>query len=79
MTPETPANPNQPFGPQEDASQTQQAQHMAANDTPVDVNFNAVAARSQFQTVDVYGKEFAAAAARRNIIADQNMPKAVAP
>jgi hypothetical protein len=64
-----------PFGPYTDADTTRQAQHMAANDTPVDVNLNAVVARSQALTVDIAGKGFAAAAERRQIIADQQLAK----
>jgi hypothetical protein len=48
------------FGAREDADSARQAQHMAANDTPVDVNFNAAVARSQVLTVDALGKSFVA-------------------
>ena len=46
------------FGPREDADATRQAQHMEANDAPVDVNMNAIVARSQALTVDIAGKAF---------------------
>jgi len=59
------------FGAAEDADATRQAQHTQANDSPTDVNNNAILARSQALTVDLAGKEFGAAAARRTIIADQ--------
>lgn len=64
-----------PYGPGVNADETRQAQHMAANDTPVDVNSNAVTARSQALTVDIAGKGFVAAAERRQIIADHMMAK----
>jgi len=64
------------FGPSANADETRQAQHMAANDTPLDVNLNAVVGRSQGLTFDMLGKEFAACAARRAIIADSQIGKA---
>lgn len=75
------ANENTPehsegFGAAEQADDTRQAQHGFANDTPTDVNFNAVVARSQALTVDIAGKNYEAAADRRTIIADQQMAKA---
>lgn len=60
------------FGAREDADATRQAQHELANDTPVDVNFNAVVARSQAETLDVLGKEFAANSDARQKMADAN-------
>ena len=66
-----------PFGPNVDADATRQAQHQFANDMPVDVNFNAVVARSQALTVDVLGKSFSANSDRRDKIADMGMPKPV--
>lgn len=70
------ADPNAPahsegFGAAEDADATRQAQHAAANDTPVDINPNAVIARAQAETIVLMGKNFAAGASRRNIMADQ--------
>ncbi len=62
-----------PFGPGASADETRQAQQMAANDTPVDVNMNAVVARSQSFTVDMAGKNFEANADRRNKLADFTM------
>lgn len=53
------------FGAAEDSDATRQAQHTRANDSPTDVNNNAIMARSQALTIDLAGKEFAAAAARR--------------
>ena len=58
------------FGARESADETRQAQHTVSNDAPTDVNFNAVAARSQALTVDIAGKNYEAAADRRTIIAD---------
>lgn len=46
------------FGAREDADATRQAQHQMANDEPTDVNFNAIAARSQFLTLDQAGRDF---------------------
>ena len=48
------------FGAREDADTTRQAQHMEANDAPVDVNMNAIMARSQALTMDALGKSFSA-------------------
>lgn len=64
-----------PYGPGVNADETRQAQHVAANDTPVDVNMNAVVARSQALTVDMAGKGFVAAQERRTILADAMMNK----
>ena len=55
------------------ADETRQAQHQFSNDTPVDVNFNAVTCRSQALTVDALGKGFAAAQERRQILADKDL------
>ena len=60
-----------PYGPGVNADETRQAQHVAANDTPVDVNMNAVVARSQALTVDIAGKGFVAEERRLQIIANQ--------
>lgn len=59
-----------PYGPGANADETRQAQHMEANDAPVDVNLNAVIARSQALTVDIGGKNFEANADLRQKIAD---------
>jgi len=59
------------FGAREDADSTRQAQHMEANDAPVDVNFNALMARSQAQTTDALGKSFAANEDFRQKVQDQ--------
>lgn len=74
------------YGPGENADDTRQAQHQMLNDAPVDVNLNAMFARSQGLTLDALGKGFAsnqdlrdkaagAAAERRQIIADQQLSK----
>lgn len=61
------------FPHEANADETRQAQHMAANDTPVDVNFNAVVGRSQQLTLDALGKGFTAAQERRQQLADHMM------
>lgn len=66
-----------PFGPGVDADATRQAQHMAANDTPVDVNFNAIVARGQALTVEALGKGFVANEDLRQKYADRVFGKAV--
>ncbi|KKM48673.1 hypothetical protein LCGC14_1557510 [marine sediment metagenome] len=60
----TPTHDNA-FGAANDADATRQAQHAFANDTPVDVNPNAVIARAQVETITMMGKSFEANAARR--------------
>ena len=70
------ADPNAPqhsegYGPAEMADDTRQAQQTVSNDAPTDVNMNAVIARTQAGTFTLIGGEFAAAAARRTIIADK--------
>lgn len=65
-----------PYGPNANADETRQAQHTESNDTPTDVNMNAVVARSQAFTVDLASKNYEAAANRRTIIADEMMKKA---
>lgn len=65
--------PQAPFTPENSASETSQAQHQLANDVPVDVNNNAVLARTQAQTTMLAGSEFEAAAARRTIFADKDV------
>ena len=68
----------------EHSHDTRQAQHSMSNDTPTDVNINAIFARSQALTSDALGKGFTsnherllaemnAAAARRTILADKAM------
>lgn len=69
------ADPNAPqhsegFGPAEDADSTRQSQHSQANDTPTDVNMNAVVARAQALTFEIAGKNYEAGADRRRILAD---------
>jgi predicted secreted protein len=67
------------FGPRESADETRQAQQGVVNDAPVDVNVNAVVARSQVLTTDVLGKNFESNADRRNKIADMVMGEIMKP
>jgi hypothetical protein len=55
----------------DNTNETQQAQHSQSNDTPTDVNMNAVVGRSQALTFDMLGKGFAASADRRAAMFDQ--------
>ena len=64
------SQPTRAFGPVESADETRQAQQSFSNDTPTDVNFNAVVSRSQSLTVEEAGRGFVAAQERRQIIAD---------
>lgn len=48
------------FGAREQADETRQAQQTMSNDMPVDVNMNAIIARSQAETLVVLGKNFEA-------------------
>lgn len=66
---------SQGFGAAEQADETRQAQQQVANDSPVDVNPNAIIARAQAETIVLMGKNFEAGASRRNIIADEMMRK----
>lgn len=66
-----------PYSPNALADETRQAQMTNANDTPTDVNPNAVVARAQTAgfveqqgTYTLMGKNFEANADRRNKIAD---------
>ena len=59
------------FGARESADETRQAQQSFSNDTPTDVNFNAVVARSQATTIDVLGKEFTSNFDFRQKVQDQ--------
>lgn len=61
------------FGAREDADATRQAQHMEANDAPVDVNMNAALAREQAGTLNLTGKQFAMAAARLESVDNSNV------
>ena len=56
----------EPYGQRSTADDTRQAQHMEANDAPVDVNLNAVFAREQAGTMTLMGKNFEASAMRFN-------------
>lgn len=60
-----------PFGPGASADETRQAQQTNSNDTPTDVNINAVVVRSQSLTVDVLGKDFVRGSTRFNAQMDQ--------
>ena len=62
--------PSTGFGPRESADETRQSQQSFSNDTPTDVNFNAVTARSQSLTIDALGKGFASNQDRRDKICD---------
>lgn len=66
---------SQGFGAAESADETRQAQQTQANDTPTDVNCNAVIARAQAETITLMGKNFEANADRRNKLADTLMGK----
>ena len=67
---------SQGYGAAEQADETRQAQQTQANDTPTDVNLNAVVARAQAETLTMMGKNFEANADRRNKMADnQAFPK----
>lgn len=70
MTNPAQTDPTYGYGPRENADETRQAQHTQANDTPTDVNVNAVVARSQTLTFDLAGKNFEASAARRRDLFD---------
>ena len=59
-----------PYGPGASADDTRQAQQTNSNDTPTDVNFNAVVARSQCLTVDFGGKAWVSNTDRREKVAD---------
>lgn len=63
--------PSNTFGPVEDSDATRQAQHGLANDAPVDVNVNAIIARTQGLTFDALGKGFASNQDRRDKMFDQ--------
>ncbi|KKM65696.1 hypothetical protein LCGC14_1488660 [marine sediment metagenome] len=66
---------SQGFGPAESADETRQAQHTVSNDSPTDVNYNAVLCRAQGETMALMGKNFEANADRRNKIFDAMAPK----
>lgn len=59
------------YGPGEGTDDTRQAQQAMANDMPVDVNFNAIVARSQALTIEQAGRAFTANADRREKMFDQ--------
>lgn len=59
-----------PYSPEIDSARTMQAEHALANDAPLDVNMNAIMARSQALTVDIAGKAFQSNADRRDKMTD---------
>lgn len=59
------------------ADETRQAQMQIANDAPVDVNPNAIIARSQMLTVDIAGKNYEADGALLRQYANLKFGKAV--
>lgn len=61
---------SQGYGHAEHADDSRQAQHSQSNDTPTDVNMNAVVAREQAGTLTLMGKNFEAGASRRNALFD---------
>ena len=67
---DTMAEPSNVFGPVENADETRQSQHSRSNDSPTDVNNNAILARSQALTLDVFGKMWSGNADRREKMAD---------
>lgn len=76
----TGSNPSRldPFGPTANADETRQAQHQNANDTPTDVNMNAVVARSQALTFDIAGKNFQQNSARLDALMNHEAAKLAA-
>lgn len=60
------------FGARESADETRQAQQSVSNDSPTDVNPNAVIARSQMLTFDVLGKNVVDNGDLRQKMADAN-------
>ena len=64
-----------PYGPNALADETRQAQMVVANDAPVDVNLNAVVARSQTLTFDIAGKNYEANGDLRQKVADYKFAK----
>ena len=69
------SEPTRAYGAVEQADDTRQAQQSFSNDTPTDVNCNAVIARAQAETITLMGKNFESNADRRNKLADQQMGK----
>ena len=65
------------FGARESADETRQAQQSVSNDAPTDINYNAIAARSQQLTLDVLGKNFEANADFRQKMQDRYLAKVV--
>lgn len=63
------------FGQREDADATRQAQHMEANDAPLDVNMNAIVAREQALTFTVAGQQFTSNSDFRQKVQDRFLAK----
>ena len=59
------------FGARESADETRQAQQSTSNDTPTDVNANAIVAREQALTFTIAGHMFTANADVRAKLQDQ--------
>lgn len=72
-----PEETNPSFGPGEDSSATRQAQHTNSNDSPTDVNNNAMFGRSQGLTTDIAGKLFVQSTNRLSVLADHGAGKTV--
>ena len=66
------------FGARESADETRQAQHSNANDTPTDVNMNAIVAREQALTFTIAGQSFQANQDFRQKLQDRILVKAPA-
>lgn len=64
-----------PYGPNALADETRQAQMTESNDTPTDVNMNAVVARNQALTVQEAGNIFVSNNDLRQKIADFKFSK----
>ena len=63
------------FGAREDADSTRQAQHIEANDAPLDVNMNAVVCREQALTFTLAGQAFASNQDFRQKLQDRILAK----
>lgn len=59
-----------PFSPEIASSKQMQSEHMAADDTPVDVNLNAALARFQAETLAIHGRSTSQNSDRREKMAD---------
>lgn len=66
------AEPSNAYGPVENSDDTRQAQQSVSNDAPTDVNFNAILARAQGVSLEVFGTNAKSNADRRDKMADAN-------